>query len=97
MATERVSSRCTDICMQMDVNHKVYNNNLIKIAFVVLFMTSGSAATWKTQFINEANKKLLPANLNNRLGQYVDFRKDLIKAFSMFNSVRDAIDALCAL
>ena len=31
----------------MDVNHEVYRSNLIKIAFVLLFMNSGPAATWK--------------------------------------------------
>jgi Domain of unknown function (DUF4939) len=38
----------------MDVNHKTYNNDLRKIVFVLSFMATGSAATWKTQFIEEA-------------------------------------------
>ena len=37
----------------MDVNHEVYRNDLIKIAFVLSFMNSGPAATWKYQFIDE--------------------------------------------
>jgi hypothetical protein len=42
----------------MDINHEVYNTDLEsgnKIAFVLLFMTAGAAATWKAQFIDEAN------------------------------------------
>jgi hypothetical protein len=39
----------------MDINHEVYNMDLRKIAFVLLFMTAGAATTWKGQFINEAN------------------------------------------
>jgi hypothetical protein len=76
----------------MDVNHETYNNDLRKIAFVLSFMMTGSAATWKVQFIKEAYAKPIPANSNNRLGTYTQFRKDLIEAFSMLDSVRDALD-----
>jgi Domain of unknown function (DUF4939) len=81
----------------MDVNHKTYNNDLRKIAFVLSFMTTGSAATWKAQFIEEAYAESTPANPNNRLGTYTQFRKDLIEAFSMFNSVGDELDKLRSL
>jgi hypothetical protein len=54
----------------MDVNHETYNNDLRKIAFVLSFMTTGSAATWKAQFIEEAYAKPTPANPNDRLGTY---------------------------
>jgi Retrotransposon gag protein len=78
----------------MDINHETYNNDLRKIAFVLSFMTTGSAATWKAQFIEEAYAKPAPANPNDRLGTYTQFRKDLIEAFSMFDSVGDALDEL---
>ena len=65
----------------MDVNHVVYHSDLLKIAFVLLFMTSESAATWKAQFIDEVNKKLVPTNPNYKLGQYADFRRYLVNAF----------------
>jgi Domain of unknown function (DUF4939) len=81
----------------MDVNHEMYNNDLRKIVFVLSFMTTGSAATWKTQFIEEAYAKPAPANPNARLGTYTQFRKDLIKAFLMFDSVEDALDKLWSL
>jgi Retrotransposon gag protein len=81
----------------MDVNHETYSNNLRKIVFVLYFMTTGSAATWKAQFIEEAYTKPTPANPNNRLGTYTQFRKDLIKAFLMFDSVGDALDKLRSL
>jgi Domain of unknown function (DUF4939) len=54
----------------MDVNHKMYNNNLRKIVFVLSFMTTGSAATWNAQFIKEAYAKPTPANPNDRLRTY---------------------------
>jgi hypothetical protein len=81
----------------MDVNHEMYNNDLRKIVFVLSFMTTGSAATWKAQFIKEAYAKPAPANPNNRLGTYTQFRKDLIEVFSMFDSVGDTLDKLHSL
>jgi hypothetical protein len=86
-----------DIEVNMDVNHKVYNTNLQKIAFVLSFMNAGAAATWTVQFIDKANAQPTPANLNDKLGAYATFRKELIEAFSMFNSVRDTLDELQAL
>jgi Domain of unknown function (DUF4939) len=81
-----------NIEVYMDVNNETYNNNLRKIVFVLSFMTTGSAATWKAQFIKEAYAKPTPANPNDRLGTYTQFRKDLIEAFLMFDSVGDVLD-----
>jgi hypothetical protein len=81
----------------MDVNHKTYNSDLRRIAFVLSFMTAGAASTWKAQFIDEAYAKPIPANPNDRLGTYVQFRKDLTEVFSMFDSVGDALDELRSL
>jgi hypothetical protein len=86
-----------NIEVYMDINHETYNNDLRKIVFVLSFMTTGSAVTWKVQFIKEAYAKPTPANLNNRLGTYTQFRKDLIRAFSMFDSVGDTLDELRSL
>jgi hypothetical protein len=81
----------------MDVNHETYNNDLRKIAFVLLFMTAGATATWKAQFIDDSYAKPIPTNPNHRLGLYTQFRKDLMEAFSMFDSVGDALDELRSL
>jgi Domain of unknown function (DUF4939) len=78
----------------MDVNHETYNNDLRKIAFILSFMATGSAATWKAQFIDKAYARPTPPNLNDRLGTYTQFRKDFMEAFSMFDSVGDALDEL---
>jgi Domain of unknown function (DUF4939) len=69
-----------DLEVYMNVNHETYNNNLRKITFILSFMTTGSAATWKAQFIEEAYAKPIPANSNDRLGTYTAFRKELIEA-----------------
>jgi Domain of unknown function (DUF4939)/Zinc knuckle len=81
----------------MDVNHETYNSDLRKIAFVLSFMTAGAASTWKAQFINKAYARPTPANPNDQLGTYVQFRKGLTEAFSMFDSVGDALDELRSL
>jgi hypothetical protein len=36
-----------DVKVYMDINHKVYNTDLRKIAFVLSFITAGAAAIWK--------------------------------------------------
>jgi Domain of unknown function (DUF4939)/Zinc knuckle len=81
----------------MDVNHETYNSDLRKIAFVLSFMTAGAALTWKAQFIDETYARPTPANPNDRLGNYVQFRKELTEAFSMFDSVGDVLDELRSL
>jgi hypothetical protein len=86
-----------NVKVYMDVNHKTYNSDLRKIAFVLSFMTAGAASTWKAQFIDEAYAKPIPTNPNNWLGTYVQFRKDLTEVFSMFDSVGDALDELRSL
>jgi hypothetical protein len=60
-------------------------------------MTTGAAATWRAQFIDEAYNRPAPANPNDKLGTYVQFRKDLTEAFAMFDSVGDALDELRSL
>jgi hypothetical protein len=86
-----------NIEVYMDVNHETYNNDLRKIAFVLSFMATGSTATWKTQFIEEAYARPAPPNPSDRLGTNTQFRKDLMEAFSMFDSVGDALDELWSL
>ena len=81
----------------MDMNHEVYWSDLIKIAFVLSFMNSGPATTWKYQFIDKKLKLPPPPNPNDKLRQYANFRKDLVSAFSMFDSVGNALDKLRAL
>jgi Domain of unknown function (DUF4939) len=86
-----------NVKVYMDVNHEIYNNDLRKIAFILSFMTTRAAATWRAQFIDEAYNRPTPANPNDKLGTYVQFRKDLTEAFSMFDSVGDALDELRSL
>jgi Zinc knuckle len=83
-----------NIEVYMDINHE---NNLRKIAFVLLFMTTRAAATWKAQFIDDTYTTPIPANPNDRLGTNTQFRKYLMEVFSMFDSVGDTLDELRSL
>jgi Zinc knuckle len=47
--------------------------------------------------LKRAYARPAPANPNDRLGTYTQFRKDLMEAFSMFDSVGDALDELRSL
>ena len=40
--------------LYMDVNAKIYHNDMMKIAFVLSFMDEGDASSWKEQFLEEA-------------------------------------------
>ena len=91
---EKLKEFLQSVEVYMDVNYEVYWSDLIKIAFVLSFMNSGPAATWKYQFIDKKLKLPPSANPNDKLGQYANFRKDLVDAFSMFDSVGDALDKL---
>ena len=86
-----------DVELYMDVNHEIYRDDLTKIAFILSFMNAGAAATWKTQFIDEANQRPAPADPRNKLGTYATFKTDLVDAFSMFDSAGDALDELRSL
>ena len=97
METEKFKEFFQSVEVYMDVNHEVYRSDLIKIAFVLSFMNSRPATTWKYQCIDEKLKLPLPTNPNHKLRQYANFRKDLVSAFAMFDSVGDALDELRAL
>ena len=46
-----------DAELYMTINKKLYDNDLVKIGFVLSFMTEGQAAAWADQFVEEAAKK----------------------------------------
>ena len=94
---EKFKEYLQSVEVYMDVNYEVYRTNLIEITFVMLFMNSRPATTWKYQFIDEKMKLPAPANSNDMLRQYANFRKDSVNAFLMFDSVGDALDELWAL
>ena len=79
----------------MDVNHKAYQSDLIKIAFILSFMNSRPAATWKYQCIDEKLKLPPFTNPNDKLRQYK--LQEGLNHFSMFDSVGNALDELQAL
>ena len=43
----------------MDVNAKIYHNDMTKIAFMLSFMDEGDTSSWKEQFL-EKQRQLPP-------------------------------------
>ena len=94
---EKLREFLQTVKIYMDINHEIYKNDLVKIAFVLSFMSSGPAATWTYQFAEEKMKLPPPRNPNNKLGQYANFRKDLVDAFSHQQILGIPVDAIVAI
>ena len=62
--------------LYMDVNVKIYHNDMMKIAFLLSFMDEGDASSWKEQFLEEA-MSTSPHNY----GTWTDFKRNLKEAF----------------
>ena len=64
-----------DAELYMTINKKLYDNDLVKIGFVLSFMAEGQAAAWADQFVEEAAKKIT-ADTDIDLGTYASFKKN---------------------
>ena len=73
--------------LYMDVNTKIYKDNMMKIAFVLSFMDEGDASSWKGQFIEEAT-----STSPHNYGTWANFEeKKLKEAFQPFDAPGDAL------
>ena len=79
-----------DADLYMLVNRHLYDNDLAKIAFVLSFMTEGSAAAFADQFLEEKTE-ITKRNPEDQLGDYETFSKDLKKAFAAFDTPGEAL------
>jgi hypothetical protein len=87
-----------DAELYMTINKKLYDNDLVKIGFVLSFMTEGQAAAWADQFVEEAEKAAAAANRTGfDLGTYDNFRKILKESFSAYDSPGDALSQMKSL
>ena len=75
--------------LYMDVNAKIYHNNMTKIAFVLSFMDEGDASSWKEQFLEEAT-----STSPHNYGTCADFERDLKEAFQPFDAPGDALEEI---
>ena len=84
-----------DAQLYMTINKKIYDNDLVKIGFILSFMTEGQAAAWADQFIEEAaNASTAAGKPDLDLGTYDDFRKALKDAFSAYDSPGEALSQM---
>ena len=75
--------------LYMDVNAKIYHNNMTKVAFTLSFMDEGDALSWKEQFLEEATSTS-PHNYST----WADFERDLREAFQPFDTPGDALEEI---
>ena len=82
-----------DADLYMLINKKLYDTDLVKIGFVLSFMTEGQAAAWADQFVEEAANKTAPG-MELTLGTYTNFKGLLRKAFSAYDSPGEALSQM---
>ena len=75
--------------LYMDVNAKIYHNDMTKIAFVLSFMDEGDASSWKEQFLEEAT-----STSPHNYGTWTDFERNLKEAFQPFDAPGDALEEI---
>ena len=74
-----------DTNLYLLVNNKVYNTDIKKIAFTLLFMNKGDVPSWKEQLLEDA-MALQTFNLET----WAQFKKNLNNAFKPYNTPGDA-------
>jgi hypothetical protein len=76
------------------INKKVYDDNIKKIGFFLLFMNEGDAASWKEQLLEDAMATAQANNTELNLGSFAQFKHDLQEAFAPYNSPGDALEKM---
>ena len=75
--------------LYMDVNAKIYKDDMMRIAFLLSFMDEGDASSWKEQFIEEAT-----LTSPHDYGTWVNFEKNLKEAFQPFDTPGDTLEEI---
>ena len=78
-----------DLNLYLTVNREIYNDSFKKIGYVLSFMTSGDAKSWKDQYLEESNKgEYLD------LGTWLEFMKALRESFEPYDAPGDAMEKI---
>ena len=75
--------------LYMDINAKIYHNDMTKIAFVLSFMDEGDTSSWKEQFLEEAT-----STSPHNYGTWTDFERNIKEAFQPFDAPGDALEEI---
>ena len=76
----------------LNINHEIYDNKPVKVAFALSFLTTGEAQKWKEQFIRSIMK-----DWKMTFPTYADFMTKLQAAFKAVNPVDAAMQKLALL
>ena len=75
--------------LYMDINAKIYQNDMMKIAFILSFMDEGDASSWKEQFLEEAT-----LTSPHDYGTWANFERNLKEAFQPFDAPGVALEEI---
>ena len=84
---EELDNFIQDIYLYLDVNSDTYNTEKKKIGYMLSFMNSGNAKSWKAQFLRNLTK-----NTRLDLETWADFIAEIKKAFKPYNAPGDALE-----
>jgi hypothetical protein len=76
------------------INEKIYNDDIKKIGFFLLFINEGDAASWKEQLLKDAMATMQANNIELNLGLFAQFKHNLQEAFAPYNSPGDALEKM---
>ena len=76
------------------INKKIYDDDLKKIGFFLLFMNEGDAASWKEQLLEDAMATAQTNTTELNLGSFAQFKHNLQEAFAPYNSPGDALEKM---
>src|ERR1700678_3343556 len=76
------------------INKKIYDDDLKKMGFFLLFMNEGDAASWKEQLLEDALATAQANNTELKLGSFAQFKHELQEAFTPYDSPGDALEKM---
>jgi hypothetical protein len=85
------------ITLYLDVNSKIYDTNMQKIAFTLSFMKEGTAAAWMEDTIAFTHELNLATGHKNGYGTWNQFLDHFKEAFNSIDSAGTALHKLHAL
>ena len=80
--------------LYLQVNKKKYDNDLVKIAFILALMNDGDTAAWKEQLINDAAAVADANNTEFSLGSWKEFEQDLKETFEPYDAPGDTLEKM---
>ena len=89
---EELDDFIQEVNLYLDINDEMYYTDKKKIRYLLSFMNSGDAKSWKSQFLRSVT-----TNERTNLGTWDAFIKKLKEAFKPYDTPGDAVEELLVL